>query len=270
MKTVTTLLVLLMFHNTSLSQSTNVLWGMLQDGEELRYKVKWQFFRLGTITIRAEHNAHDSLYYNISMLVESNPDLPFVSIRDYNVSLVNSQTMKSKEFYATHKNGDEIVEIRHFYDEHTRRTVCTNTDLTTGAILQLDTLVDVPPYVEGPSLFFITRWLSRSKQVVTIPTIASGQMAETVLDFTQGREYIEIDAINEPVRTRKYGGEAKWQGGTSAGLSGEFTGWVSDDEAAIPLRAEMKVLLGSVVIELEQWNRHGWNPPIYVDVVKNE
>jgi hypothetical protein len=64
-------------------------------------------------------------------------------------------------------------------------------------------------------------------------------------------------ALDDPVRTRKYKGFVHGQGGTSAGLSGEFTGWVSDDEAAIPLQAEMKVLLGSIHLELERWTRAG-------------
>lgn len=242
---------------------------VLQDGEVLRYKVKWQFLRLGTITIRTERNPIDSLYYNVSILVESNPDLVFVKIRDYNESLVHAFTMMSKQFYAIHQNNDERVEIRHEYNEQNRRAVCLSTELNTKIILQNDTLVGVSPYVEGPSLFFYTRWQSRSKRVVAIPTIASGKMAETVLDFTQGREYIEADVFNGPVRTRKYKGFAAWEGATSAGLSGEFMGWVSDDKAAVPVRAEMKVLLGSILVELEQWNRPGWDPPLYVEVAKN-
>jgi hypothetical protein len=35
----------------------------------------------------------------------------------------------------------------------------------------------------------------------------------------------------------------------------------SDDTAVIPITAEMKVILGSVKIELNQWNRKGWNSP---------
>jgi hypothetical protein len=42
---------------------------------------------------------------------------------------------------------------------------------------------------------------------------------------------------------------------------GDFKGWFSDDTAVIPITAEMKVILGSVKIELNQWNRKGWNSP---------
>ncbi len=89
-----------------------------------------------------------------------------------------------------------------------------------------------------------------------------------MLDFTGPIENVEIDAFDRPIRTRKYTGFADWKGGTSAGLSGEFTGWVSDDEAAIPLQAEMKVFLGSIRLELERWHRPDWTTPAIVKLVK--
>jgi hypothetical protein len=45
------------------------------------------------------------------------------------------------------------------------------------------------------------------------------------------------------------------------GLSGEFEGWFSNDEARVPILAKMKVLIGSVTIELMSWKRKGWAPP---------
>jgi hypothetical protein len=54
-------------------------------------------------------------------------------------------------------------------------------------------------------------------------------------------------------------------GNTSAvgvfGMTGEFTGWFSDDEAAVPIKGELKVLLGTVTVELIGWKRSGWSPP---------
>jgi len=135
--------------------------------------------------------------------------------------------------------------------------------------MSADTLVEVPRYVEGPALFFFTRWKSVSRAVFHVPTLVDGNIAETRLDFRRKKERVEISAWADPIRTRKYEGFAAWKGATSAGLSGEFTGWISDDDAAVPLRAEMKVLLGSIIIELERWQRKGWVPPMYVEAVKN-
>ncbi len=124
-----------------------------------------------------------------------------------------------------------------------------------------DTLRNAPPYVEGPSLFALARCLSHSRKVLSVPTLVNGKVSATDLDFTQSREEVEVDAIDHPVWTQKYTGTAQWTGG-AAGLSGDFTGWVSDDDAAVPIKAEMKVILGSIHVELEQWDRAGWTPPV--------
>jgi hypothetical protein len=36
-------------------------------------------------------------------------------------------------------------------------------------------------------------------------------------------------------------------------------GWISDDAEAIPVFAEVKVLIGHLKIELESWQRNGWH-----------
>lgn len=86
-------------------------------------------------------------------------------------------------------------------------------------------------------------------------------MSKTDLQFDGEVEEVEVDACDQPVRTRKFTGFAHWSGGTSVGLTGEFTGWLSDDDASVPMRAEMRTLLGSITLELEQWARDGWVPP---------
>jgi len=97
--------------------------------------------------------------------------------------------------------------------------------------------------------------------MTVIPTLVEGKIAPTDISFEAGSESQEIDALSYPLRVRKFTGMAHWQGGTEAGLKGEFTGWISDDDAAVPVVAEVKVLLGSIRLELESWTRPGWVPP---------
>jgi hypothetical protein len=69
----------------------------------------------------------------------------------------------------------------------------------------------------------------------------------------------EIDAVEYPIDTIEFDGRAEFVG--IFGLTGGFSGWFSNDEAAIPIVAKMKVILGSVRVELKRWNRPGWVPP---------
>ena len=271
MKTFTTIAFGLALLSQSIAQPYRVNDKMLVPGEELRYKVKWNFLRLGTIIMRAEKisSSDDSTLFKLSMTIESNPDLAIIKIREYSESVVSAMNMMSKDYQGLYDEPTDRSETQYRYDESSRRVFCSSREVGSGKLLLADTLVDVPPYVDGPSMFFYARWMSRSIQAVRVPKIADAKMGYIDFDFTLGREYVEIGALDQPVRTRKYKGVISGGGGTSAGLSGEFTGWVTDDEAAVPVRAEMKVILGSIHIELEQWTRTGWNPPVYVELVKN-
>jgi hypothetical protein len=69
----------------------------------------------------------------------------------------------------------------------------------------------------------------------------------------------EVDAIKYPVDVVHFEGEAGFVG--IFGLTGGFEGWFSNDAAQVPILARMKVILGSVKIELIKWKRAGWTPP---------
>jgi hypothetical protein len=242
-----------------------------QPGEELRYSVKWKFFRLGTVTMRAERDTIQSATgrVKLTMIVESNPDVSFIELRELNESLVMPPEGFALDFYARHQDGDDIREARQHYEPTKRMATYTLTDMVKNIILQKDTSANVPPFVEGSALFFKARALSQSTGIVRLPTMIMGEIQNTTLDYHGDIEYISIDAYDRDIRTRKFSGRADWTGGT-AGMSGDFSGWLSDDAAAVPIRAEMKIVLGSIDLELEHWTRPGWIPPTEMLVAKAE
>ena len=236
---------------------------VFQAGETLQYSVKWKFFRLGTLTLRTDSDStsSDINAIRVRLDVMSNPALQFVWIRETNECHMETVGITTRRFLARHRNGDDLVEIRPYYDQAARTAFFKKTDLNSGQVLESDTIFNTPPFVEGSALLFKARALSPSKGVVNVPTMVNGLIQNTILEFGGEHENLSIDAWGQDIRTRKYTGRAEWSGGSSAGLSGEFTGWVSDDDAAVPIRAEMKILFGSITLELEQWTRQGWIPP---------
>ena len=246
-----------------IAQEGNVSPKVFQSGEELHYKVKWNFLRLGSIIVRAKRDSlsTDTSVYRLVMIVRSNPDLGVVNIHEYNESVVSSHDAMSKRYYAKQCNGDDCREIRYSYDEKLHEAYSSERSLSDSTILNAETKGNAPPFVEGPSLFFACRFLAHTGKQFCVPTMVNGTINKTLLDFRFQIDKVNIDGLNRPIRARRYSGSADWKGGGSAGLSGDFTGWVSDDDAAIPIRAELKIFLGSIDIELEKWQRLGWTPP---------
>ncbi len=236
---------------------------VFRPGEVLQYKVKWHFLRLGTIILRteADTSAGDTGCYRLIMIVQSNPALMFISLYEYNESVVNGHDPHSRRYLGRHVNGGDSSLITYAYDPAVRRAWCFEKNLHTQSVKDSTSLENVPPFVEGASLLMYARWKSHSGKIYGVPTMINGQLHKTRLEFNGSHEELEVDAFPQPVRALKYTGSADWQGGSSAGMSGEFTGWVSDDNASVPLRAEIKILLGSITVELEKWNRPGWDPP---------
>ncbi len=245
------------------SQDNGLAGRVFQPGEVLRYRVKWTFLRLGTLTLRSERDTSsaDGSGFKLIMQIESNPDLRFLWIQEYNESHVDPGSLCTRHLLARHRNGDDLSEIREQYDQSTHTARSSEVDMNSGNVLISTTLANAPAFVDGASLVFKTRALSRSGGTVRMPTMIKGKIQNTTVEFDRGMENLEIDAWGKEIRTRKFCGLAEWTGGTSVGFGGDFIGWLSDDDAAVVIRAEMKILLGSVVLELEQWTRPGWVPP---------
>jgi len=246
--------------NTAESQETN-LASVLQPGEALQYKVRWKFLRLGTLYFTTRPDEQDSTKYFLSLTIVSNPSLPIIDIEEYNTSTIDYGSIYPLDYTGEWRSGKFVTKIRMEYEMDSRRARYSEHDGNTKSIIKETILTDIAPFVNGPTLFLFTRVHSDQVGNLDVPTLIGGDLKQTRLYFTPVVEHVDVDASALPIRCRKYFGKANWQGGTSAGLSGEFTGWISDDNAAVVVQAEMKVLLGSITLELEKYHRPGWTPP---------
>ncbi len=232
--------------------------------EKLVYSVHWTFIRIGTITIKTEvpFNTANKDVKKVTMIIESNPYIPFVDIEEFNESIINAADGMSRNYFGIHNQEGREVEISCIYDPMNNNAYYTVKNSASGIAEVKDTISIVDKYVDGPSLFNYTRMVADSGCSLNVPTMIKGKISNTLLDFCGPIENIDIDAVDLPVRTLQYKGIADWEEGGAAGLSGDFTGWISDDSASIIVKAEMEVFLGSIVVELEEWINPGWIPPV--------
>jgi len=71
------------------------------------------------------------------------------------------------------------------------------------------------------------------------------------INFTGKTDTIYVSSIQKEVPALYLNGEAYFT--AIAGFGGEFEGWFSTDEQHVPLTARMEVFVGSVYLELEEW-----------------
>lgn len=232
---------------------------VLQVGEDLVYNVRYGPFDLGQVRIldlkREERPNH--LVYYAKALINSYPKVPFVDLHATYESYIDTM-MYSHKFIGKLKQDDWWSFSRYTFDYDQKRAILEKGERDTIVSKRDTTSVD-QVYEDGLSLFFAAREYLLSGKSMTLPTVINEQKVTTRINFTGGRDPVEVDAIDYPVDAVRFDGTMDFVG--IFGLTGDFEGWFSNDDARVPIMAKMKVILGSVTIELMQWKRAGWTPP---------
>ena len=232
--------------------------GVMAQSEELIYEVSWTLFKLGTIRIKTFPN------YTAEARIDSYDGLPFVKLHSVHYCAMDSNFF-SRGSRSVDKKDNEWRELDYVFDRlHKAMTVeeCFRKELQSAPYRRtvLDTLhLKSDSVVDGLSIAYFPRSLVHTKQTVDIPTVLYGKLGVTTYRMTGKKTEVEIDALDHPVRVVEMEGSTTAQG--LYGMTGEFTGWFSDDAAAVPIKGKLQVLIGSVTVELIGWHRQGWTPP---------
>ncbi len=231
---------------------------MLAGGEDLTYEVSWTFLDLGTIRLVTRDD------YTAVAYIDSYEGVPvvdlhavFITTMDSSFRSIHSRSMELKDgvwagldYRYDHVAGKVFIDAVRMNDP--QGDVVSRTPRDTLELPDAD-------FVDGLSIAMFPRRFIHTNSRVDVPTILYGKMGTTTFDFTESGVEEELDCLERPVRMHEVTGATSVVG--IFGMTGEFTGWFSDDSAAVPLRGKLKVLIGSVELQLIRWNKQGWHPP---------
>ncbi|MBE0557082.1 MAG: DUF3108 domain-containing protein [Proteobacteria bacterium] len=227
-------------------------------GETLRYKVRWSFIRLGTVEIRqCSLDPRNPAIRQFEMSVKSASGLPFIDLDFTQMTTATLDPLEVKTVTIDTRHGNQ-VKTTYWIESATQQLIVT--DSCQGAQIQCDTIAIAERCYEALSLLLVARSYASATKTMVISTLVGGTVGETVLDFTGETEEIDVPALDDPVEAFHFSGDARWVGRGFAGMKGKFKGWISRDAAAVPLRAEVGIFLGSIVLELESIDRPNWRP----------
>ncbi len=229
-------------------------------GEELLYEVSYLGIPLGTI--RVVTYGWDTLQgepvLRARAFIDSHPNIPFVALHAIFDSWIDRSLAFSRQFQGKTKVRDSAWAYNFIAFDYSGHKVVIENGIG-DTVWKHAEYRSTKRWNDGFSLFFLARKYLRLGKSVAVPTIIDFDTTKTIFYFYNQPKVVEISAVPYPVRTRYFEGKALWKG--IYGLSGEFRGWFSDDEASIPIYAQMKVYLGAVDIELVKWQRADWQPP---------
>jgi len=247
------------FTHYAATQPTVLPSRVLVEGEELTYNVRYGFIDLGQVKIktvkRVRSNGVDA--YQAIAYIDSYKKIPFVDLHAVFESHIDSSVF-SHYFFGKSKDGENWDFGRYRYD-YMKKFVFLEAGSRDTIVQKRDTLKLDGSTQDGLSLFFFARDQLYSNRKQGIPAIVKEKKVNTTIDFFGKRKSVEYDLVDYPVDVIGFEGQMEFTG--IFGLTGDFEGWFSNDEARVPILAKMKVILGSVTIELMSWNRPGWKPP---------
>ena len=239
--------------------------GMFYVGETLEYEVSYSVFSLGKVRLEVLDSANrmGRVVYRAKAFMDSYAGVPFVNLHWIFYSEIDPR-MYSDFFSGVDAKDSASISYSDYSFEYAHGRVFIEKGIRRhqGSIRKgSDTLST--EYQDGLSLFYYARANVHSNREINVPTFVNEKKVNTFINFMNKKTSSEVDAIKYPVETIEFNGRADFVG--IFGLTGGFTGWFSNDAAAIPIVAKMKVLVGSIRVELVQWNRPGWIPPPAVE-----
>jgi hypothetical protein len=236
---------------------------VMMPGEELVYEVSWSMFKLGRIRVKVSPVPSKGSVYSAVAFSDSY-DLPFVDFHAFSTSEMDSSLFSYGSTLFEKRDSDWFRQVYTF-------SPSTGVYVTESAFVRdVQSRPQQPPkndtlqlpytrFQDGTSILYFARARVHEQRAIGVPTLVRGKAGKTNFYFPGERTTETIDAVSYPIKVIQFEGKAEFEG--IFGLTGDFTGWFSDDDAAVPIKAKMKVLLGNIWLELKEWKRGSWLPP---------
>ena len=230
-------------------------------GEELIYNVSYSIFDLGEVKLQITDTTTKmgKKIFIAKAFIDSYSGIPFVNL--HQVFYSEMTTVPYSMYFTVHNTADpKAIQYLTYEFQYTKNKAVYEMGVRQKQSSDRKGSEFVTTFQQdGLSLFYFARTHFRNKQKVQAPIFINEKSAMTEFNFMGKIGSQEIDAVTYPIETVEFDGNANFIG--IFGLTGYFQGFFSNDAAAIPVVAKMKVLVGSIHIELTKWSRPGWIPP---------
>lgn len=246
--------MILISPNLLLSNDYSFKWKI---GEELIYKVKWSFIRLGTIKLQICDTlvVNSTRVYHVKLFIDSNPLLFFVNIHNVYNSYIN-ENFQLHHFFAEEKIDDVTYNAEYRFNYSVNLIYIKMTDINDPTKTIEKSMPFKGTILDGTSLVFYARKYAISTKNDTVTSFFESERGKVAFNFTGKTDRVKLSALDSPIESYYIDGEIKTKG--IAGVTGPYKGWFALGKQRPPLKAELKVFIGNVKIELEKWK--GWEP----------
>jgi len=223
-------------------------------GQKLQYRVNWMHIHLGTVTFHIGDSLrmHDETVYKIHFDIDSNPTLFFVDIHNHYESYVDARFRP--HLYVSEEHEDEVIKRLRYEFHYEDRVISARKEIRGDSLELLETTIPLQQQVfEGMSLLFYLRNQVHQKKTDELCLIENCELKTLSVENTLERRMMPFKPDDAQIEAYELLGHAKFA--STAGMSGKFRIWVSNDAKRIPVQIELNVFLGKIKMVLDQWHQ---------------
>ena len=235
----------------------------VQINETMMFEASYLFFKIGSVKFQAlgkvEYNGIPS--YHLRAHIDSYAGVPFVNFHSVYDTYADARTLFCLYNLRTQKDGNSLVYTATNFEFDQKRIECDQSQK--GKLIKEVSLPLDSNYTNGVSFIYYLRKACQIAQgksaTLNIPIIDDTVRSTVTLTIDEKKEACDVNAFSFPLDSYRLSGHINFTG--TFGITGDFVGWMAADSSAVPLKANMKVLLGSVVVQLKEIDRNNWIPP---------
>jgi hypothetical protein len=236
---------------------------IMQDGESLTFEASYLFFKIGSVKMEVLGKTlyHGVPAYHVRALINSYSGIPFVNLHAMYNTYQDAKTFMCLSTDNIQKDGKDSMFTS--YNFEFNKKILDWTLWKNGVRIDSSKVPLDRHYTDGVSFFYYIREASRkangARTTMSVPIVVDTVRSTVDLTINEKKEDCKVTAFKYPLEAYKMSGHINFTG--FFGVTGDFTGWMSADSAEVPLKADVSVILGSVVVKLKDASRPGWIPP---------
>jgi hypothetical protein len=232
------------------------------DGEELYYEVSYSFINIGWAKFNTKALSGKPNFYTTTAKLKSNEGIPLVKV-DYEFTSdieVKDGVVRPHRFLAYQFVDGGKITITHDFNYDSNYIIIKKVEA--DGFTSVDKKIYTSTvFQDGLSIFYFARNNAGKNSTQTVPVIMHVDTASMQVSFTSAKTDVSIEPVEYDVASTFVDGFSHFK--AVFGLTGDFSGWFSADDARVPLKAKLQVEIGNITLELKEWKRGSWQPPKY-------
>ncbi len=236
---------------------------VMQVDEDMTFEASYLFFKIGSVRFQvAGKTVYDSIpTYRLRAYIDSYSGVPFVDFHAVYDTYADARDLTCLFNLKVQRDGDSWIYTTTSIDTD-RKVIRWKQSENDKTLKSVDVPLDTS-YTNGVSFIYNLREAcvnsSGREMKLEIPIVDDTVKSDVDLTINEKREPCDVAAFDYPLRAQRLSGHINFTG--TFGITGDFVGWMAADSSAVPLRGNVKVLLGSVVVQLKEIKRSNWVPP---------